>query len=242
MSTSVTGTPSKATPLAAIAFAAFTAHDLPDGLEPNLEAHVTYDPPNFSWPFGTHMCLVEVDTETGDVDVLQYVAVDDCGNQVNPNIVEGQVHGGVVQGLAQALYERADYDSDGNLRLNDSTFSTLERPGDPERQLVREGRIHNYLRMLWGKKVLEWTESPEQAAEFLVRGAGVVNLELDRRSDVEMVTHRHRTSGLVHRRDAADEKVSCTTVHLVLIGGDTNLQATGSRRPFLGVEACEQLA
>jgi aerobic carbon-monoxide dehydrogenase large subunit len=114
----VAGTPAKSTPLAAIAFAAFTAHDLPDGLEPNLEAQVTYDPPNFSWPFGTHMCLVEVDTETGDVDVLQYVAVDDCGNQVNPLIVEGQVHGGVIQGLAQALYEGADYDSDGNLRTS----------------------------------------------------------------------------------------------------------------------------
>ncbi len=114
----VAGSPDKEMPLAAIAFEAFTAHNLPDGLEPNLEAQVTYDPPNFSWPFGTHMCLVEVDTETGDVDVLQYVAVDDCGNQVNPMIVEGQVHGGVVQGLAQALYEGADYDSDGNLRTS----------------------------------------------------------------------------------------------------------------------------
>ena len=113
----VAGTPTKSMPLAAIAFAAFTAHDLPDGLEPNLEAQVTYDPPNFSWPFGTHMCLVEVDTETGDVDVLKYVAVDDCGNQVNPLIVEGQVHSGVIQGLAQALYG-ADYDSDGNLRTS----------------------------------------------------------------------------------------------------------------------------
>ena len=114
----VAGSPDREMPLAAIAFEAFTAHNLPDGLEPNLEAQVTYDPPNFSWPFGTHMCLVEVDTETGDVDVLQYVAVDDCGNQVNPMIVEGQVHGGVVQGLAQALYEGADYDSDGNLRTS----------------------------------------------------------------------------------------------------------------------------
>jgi aerobic carbon-monoxide dehydrogenase large subunit len=114
----VAGSPDREMPLAAIAFAAFTAHDLPDGLEPNLEAQVTYDPPNFSWPFGTHICVVEVDVETGDVDVLQYVAVDDCGNQVNPMIVEGQVHGGVVQGLAQALYEGADYDSDGNLRTS----------------------------------------------------------------------------------------------------------------------------
>jgi carbon-monoxide dehydrogenase large subunit len=116
----VQGSPDRSMPLAAIAFEAFTAHDLPDGLEPNLEAQVTYDPPNFSWPFGTHMCAVEVDTETGRVEVLRYVAVDDCGVQVNPLIVDGQVHGGVVQGLAQALYEEAVYDTDGNL-----TTSTL---------------------------------------------------------------------------------------------------------------------
>jgi len=111
---SVRGTPDRAMPLAAVAFEAFTAHNLPDGLEPNLEAQVTYDPPNFSWPFGTHMCTVEVDVETGAVEVLRYIAVDDCGNQVNPLIVEGQVHGGVIQGLAQALFEEAVFDSDGN--------------------------------------------------------------------------------------------------------------------------------
>jgi carbon-monoxide dehydrogenase large subunit len=105
-------------PLAAIAFGAFTAHNLPDGCEPNLEAQVSYDPPNFSWPFGTHMSVVEVDTETGAVKILKYVAVDDCGNQINPLIVEGQVHGGVVQGIAQALFEEAVYDSDGNLKTS----------------------------------------------------------------------------------------------------------------------------
>ncbi len=115
---SVAGSPGKQLPLAAIAFEAFTAHNLPDGMEPNLEAHTTYDPPNFSWPFGTHMCAVEVDTETGAVDVLEYVAVDDCGVQVNPLIVDGQVHGGVVQGLAQALFEEAVYDADGNLQTS----------------------------------------------------------------------------------------------------------------------------
>ena len=113
---SVKGSPDKAVPIAAIAFAAFTAHNLPDGVEPNLEAQYTHDPKNFSWPFGTHICIVEIDTETGKVDVLKYIAVDDCGNQINPLIVEGQVHGGVVQGLAQALYEEAVYDSDGNLK------------------------------------------------------------------------------------------------------------------------------
>ena len=112
----VAGSPDRELAMAAIAFEAFTAHNLPDDLEPNLEAQVTYDPPNFSWPFGTHMCAVEVDTETGAVEVLKYVAIDDCGVQVNPNIVDGQVHGGVIQGLAQALFEGAVYDSDGNLQ------------------------------------------------------------------------------------------------------------------------------
>jgi carbon-monoxide dehydrogenase large subunit len=114
----VRGSPDKTMPLAAIAFEAFTAHNLPDGLEPNLEAQVTYDPPNFSWPFGTHMCAVEVDIETGHVEVLKYVAVDDCGVQVNPLIVDGQVQGGVVQGIAQALWEEAVYDTDGNLKTS----------------------------------------------------------------------------------------------------------------------------
>ena len=113
---SVKGSPDKAVPIAAIAFAAFTAHNLPDGVEPNLEAQYTHDPKNFSWPFGTHICILEIDTETGKIDVLKYIAVDDCGNQINPLIVEGQVHGGVVQGIAQALYEEAVYDSDGNLK------------------------------------------------------------------------------------------------------------------------------
>ncbi|HET6793882.1 MAG TPA: molybdopterin cofactor-binding domain-containing protein, partial [Acidimicrobiales bacterium] len=112
----VAGTPSRSVPFAAIAFEAFTAHNLPDGMEPGLSASVTWDPPNFTFPFGTHVCVVEVDEDTGRVAVRDYVAVDDCGNQVNPLIVEGQVHGGVVQGLAQALFEEAVYDEDGNLR------------------------------------------------------------------------------------------------------------------------------
>lgn len=112
----VRGTPDRQMPLAQVAFEAFTAHNLPDGLEPNLEASSHYDPTNFTFPFGTHLCVVEVDTETGKVDLLRYVAVDDCGVQVNPMIVEGQVHGGVVQGAAQALFEEAVYDEDGTLR------------------------------------------------------------------------------------------------------------------------------
>jgi carbon-monoxide dehydrogenase large subunit len=112
----VRGTPSKSMTLQEVAYGAFTAHDLPDGVEPNLMAQVTYDPPNFVFPFGTHVAVVEVDEETGHVELLDYAAVDDCGPQVNPMIVEGQLHGGIVQGVAQALWEEAVYDDDGNLR------------------------------------------------------------------------------------------------------------------------------
>lgn len=111
----VRGTPTASMPLGAIAFGAFTAHNLPDGMEPTLEASMTWDPPNFVFPFGTHLCVVEVDTQTGAVKLRNYVAVDDCGNQVNPLIVEGQIHGGIAQGIAQALFEEAVYDADGNL-------------------------------------------------------------------------------------------------------------------------------
>jgi carbon-monoxide dehydrogenase large subunit len=111
----VRGSPDRVMPLAAVAFEAFTAHNLPDGMEPNLEASSHFDPPNFTFPFGTHLAVVEVDTETGGVRLVRYIAVDDCGNQVNPLIVEGQIHGGIVQGVAQALWEEAVYDDDGNL-------------------------------------------------------------------------------------------------------------------------------
>ncbi|MEJ3749456.1 xanthine dehydrogenase family protein molybdopterin-binding subunit [Actinomycetes bacterium KLBMP 9797] len=101
--------------LADCALAVFAAHDMPGGSEPTLDAEAVYDPLDFSFPHGTHLCAVEVDTETGQVKVRSYVAVDDVGKVVNPLIVEGQVHGGVAQGIAQALHEEAVYDSDGNL-------------------------------------------------------------------------------------------------------------------------------
>jgi carbon-monoxide dehydrogenase large subunit len=111
----VRGSPDRTMPLAAVAFEAFTAHNLPEGLEPNLEASSHFDPTNFTFPFGTHLAVVEVDTETGGITLERYVAVDDCGNQINPLIVEGQIHGGIVQGVAQALWEEAVYDHEGNL-------------------------------------------------------------------------------------------------------------------------------
>ncbi|GLZ41520.1 xanthine dehydrogenase family protein molybdopterin-binding subunit [Actinokineospora sp. NBRC 105648] len=105
----------KATGLTDIALAVFAAHDLPDGVEPSLDSEATYDPENFSFPHGTHLCAVDVDTETGFVKIRKYVCVDDIGTVVNPIIVEGQVHGGLAQGLAQALYEEAVHDESGTL-------------------------------------------------------------------------------------------------------------------------------
>ena len=112
---SVKGVPDKVKTIQEVAFAAWTAHSLPEGTEPGLEATSVFDPPNFTFPFGTHVCVVEVDTETGKVDIVRYLAVDDCGTVINPVIVDGQIHGGVAQGIAQALYEEAIYDSEGNL-------------------------------------------------------------------------------------------------------------------------------
>jgi carbon-monoxide dehydrogenase large subunit len=111
----VKGDPEKGRSIQEIALATFAAHDLPEGMEPSLDSDATYDPDNFSFPHGTHLCATEVDTETGRVTIRSYVAVDDVGKVVNPLIVEGQVHGGIVQGIAQALYEEAVYDDDGNL-------------------------------------------------------------------------------------------------------------------------------
>jgi carbon-monoxide dehydrogenase large subunit len=111
----VRGDPDQGKAIGEIAFAAFAAHNLPAGVEPSLDSDATYDPDNFSFPHGTHLCAAEVDTETGQVRIRSYVAVDDVGVVVNPLIVEGQVHGGIAQGVAQALYEEAAYDSSGNL-------------------------------------------------------------------------------------------------------------------------------
>jgi aerobic carbon-monoxide dehydrogenase large subunit len=129
----VKGVPGRSMPLAKVAFEAFTAHNLPELVEPSLEASVTYDPPNFTFPFGTHVAVVEVEEDTGRVRLARYAAVDDCGNQINPLIVEGQIHGGVVQGVAQALFEEAVYDDNGQLLTSTLTDylvpSAAEMPG-----------------------------------------------------------------------------------------------------------------
>ena len=110
----VKGSPQRAKTIQEIAFAAYTNH--PQGLEAGLEAVAYYDPPNLTFPFGSYICVVDIDKGTGEVKIRRFVAVDDCGNIINPMIVEGQVHGGLTMGLAPALYEEITYDDDGNIR------------------------------------------------------------------------------------------------------------------------------
>ncbi len=112
---SVKGSPEASLTMQQVALATFAAHNLPDGMEPSLDSDFVYDPANFSYPHGTHLCAVDIDTETGFTTIRKYVCVDDVGKIVNPVIVQGQVHGGLAQGIAQALYEEAIHDAEGNL-------------------------------------------------------------------------------------------------------------------------------
>jgi aerobic carbon-monoxide dehydrogenase large subunit len=129
----VSGAPDKAKTIPEVAFSAWTAHALPAEVEPGLFATAVYDPPNFTFPSGAHICVVEVDPDTGQVFIVKYVAVDDCGTVINPMIVDGQIHGGIAQGIAEALYEEALYDENGTLLTgNMSTYrvpSAAELPG-----------------------------------------------------------------------------------------------------------------
>jgi len=115
---------------------------------------MTFDPPNFTFPFGAHLCVTEVDTETGKTTVRDYFAVDDCGPVINPTIVDGQLHGGLAQGIAQALYEGAIYDEDGTLTT--SSMVDYMIPGAPE--------LPNY--------TLERTETPSPSNPLGVKGVG----------------------------------------------------------------------
>jgi carbon-monoxide dehydrogenase large subunit len=111
----VKGSPDKGLALGDISLAAYVPENMPDGMEPGLEETNFYDPENFVFPFGAHAAVVEVDPDTGKVDLKRYVCVDDCGPAINPLLIDGQVHGGVVHGVAQALYEQIVYDENGQL-------------------------------------------------------------------------------------------------------------------------------
>ena len=127
---SVAGSPDQNVTIQDVAGGAYLAADIPEGMEPTLNETMTFDPPNFTFPFGAHLCVTEVDTETGKARVRDYYAVDDCGPVINPTIVDGQLHGGLAQGIAQALYEGVIYTEEGTLIT--SSMVDYMIPGAPE--------------------------------------------------------------------------------------------------------------
>jgi carbon-monoxide dehydrogenase large subunit len=191
----VRGTDSSTT-IQDVMFATFMAHNLPDGIEPSLDSDAVYDPENFSFPHGTHLCAAEVDTETGRVKLRSYVCVDDVGSVVNPLIVEGQVHGGLAQGIAQALFEEAVFDESGTLTTG--TFADYLLPSAADLPSFTTDR----------------TETPSTTNPLGVKGVGeagtiastpaVVNAVVDAVrhlgiNDIEMPCSPMRVWSAIHR-------------------------------------------
>ena len=176
------GNVSKAVAFEDVASMAYDAEKIPQGMEPTLFAYTAYAPPNFTFPFGTHIAVVEVDRETGVVKLLKYFAIDDCGNLLNPMLVEGQVHGGVVQGAGQALMEELLYDENGQLLT-----STLADYLIPSSDTMPE--------MVWAR-----TETPTYANPMGVKGIGeagtiaatpvIVNAVEDALSEYDVVVEK----------------------------------------------------
>jgi aerobic carbon-monoxide dehydrogenase large subunit len=151
---SVRGSPDKGLTLGEAAGAAYVTMDMPEGMEPGLDEQSFYDPENFVFPFGAHACVVDVDPETGKVEVVRWVAVDDCGPAINPMLIDGQVHGGVVHGIGQALYERIHYDESGQLVTG--TFVDYALPTAAELPSLETDR----------------TETPSPVNSLQVKGVG----------------------------------------------------------------------
>jgi aerobic carbon-monoxide dehydrogenase large subunit len=151
---SVRGSPDRGMTIAEVAAAAYIPEDLPEGMEAGLEETSFYDPENFTFPFGAHAAIVEVDVETGKVKVLRYVAVDDCGPAINPMLIDGQIHGGVVHAIGQALYEHVHYDEDGQLVTG--TFVDYALPSAAEVPMFETDR----------------TETPSPVNSLGVKGVG----------------------------------------------------------------------
>jgi carbon-monoxide dehydrogenase large subunit len=126
----VKGSPDRAKTFGEVALMAYLAHNYPDGLEPGLEMTSFFDPANFVFPFGAHACVVEVGAETGRVKILRYIAVDDVGRVVNPMLVKGQIHGGIAQGVGQALFEAMAYDESGQLLTGSFMDYAMARADD----------------------------------------------------------------------------------------------------------------
>ena len=174
----VKGSPDKSKAFGEVAFAAYG--QLPAGVEQGLEAVAYFEPPNFVWPFGAHVCQVEVDQETGAVDIQKYVAVDDCGNIINPMIVDGQLHGGIAQSIGQALFEEMVYDEEGQLRS--ATFLDYSMPGI--------GEIPNM--------VLDRTITPSPTNELGVKGIGEAGTIAATAAIINAVTDALSPLGIKH--------------------------------------------
>jgi carbon-monoxide dehydrogenase large subunit len=223
----------KGVPIQQVAFAAFDAHNLPEGVEPGIDAEATFDPVNFSLPHGTHLCAADVDTETGRTAIRRYVCVDDVGRVVNPLIVEGQVHGGVAQGIAQALYEGARHDESGTLTTG--TFADYLLPSAPDLPPFTTDR----------------TETPSTDNQLGVKGVGetgtiaatpaVVNAIVDALrpwgvDDVEMPATPQRVWRAIQDKESAE-----SSADLPLGAPDDELEP-GARleEGDIGIEAAEE--
>jgi len=189
-----------------VALATFAAHNLPEGVEASLDSDATFDPVNFSFPHGTHLCAIEVDTETGASKIRSYVCVDDVGKVVNPLIVEGQVHGGIVQGIAQALFEEAVYDESGTLVTGSFVDYLVPSAADVP------------------SLVTDRTETPSTTNELGVKGVAEAGCIASTPAVVNAVVDALRPSGV------ADVTMPCTPhrVWRAIHGGDTATPARPS--------------
>jgi carbon-monoxide dehydrogenase large subunit len=152
---SVKGSPDRGMTLADVAGLAYIPEDnLPAGMEPGLEETSFYDPENFVFPFGAHAAVVEIDAETGKVDLVRYLAVDDCGPAINPNLIDGQIHGGIVHAVGQALFEQVSYDDNGQLETG--SFVSYALPSAAELPMFETDR----------------TETPSPVNSLGVKGVG----------------------------------------------------------------------
>ena len=190
---SVKGAPDKSKALGEVALQAYLAHNYPADLEPGLVATSFYDPANFTYPFGTHIAVVEIDRDTGTVKLLRYVAVDDVGNVINPMIVDGQLHGGIAQGIGQALWEGAVYDEGGQLVTGELMDYAMPR-------------AHNLVSFELDRTVTPCPHNPLGVkgvgeAGAIASPAAVVNAAVDALSHLGITPHRHAAH--VRRRSGA---------------------------------------
>ena len=211
-----------------IALATFAAHALPDGVEPSLDSDTTYDPDNFSYPHGTHLCATEVDTETGQVTIRSYVAVDDVGKVVNPLIVDGQVHGGLAQGIAQALFEEAIYDDEGNLvttTMADYLLPCRGRPALVHHRPDRDPGHDQPARCQGGRR--GWHHRLHTGRGQLDRGRGPAARHPGHRHAV------HAGAGLAGHQDGAGQRAGTQ------VTGDSQTPAHGTIGHISGEDAAE---